>query len=121
MVERSQIPVFQNSPILVLVLGFCTLGLYLIYWNMKVAEVLNKISGRELISTPVALLAGCCLPVNAYFYYLAGQGLGDLGAMIGRAEELKGKATLLLILGIVLPMVAAMIMQGHLNELYEHK
>jgi len=121
MAERSEIPVFQNSPILVLVLGFLTCGLYMIYWNMKVAEIFNKISGRELISTPIAVLAGCCQPVSAYFYYLAGQSLGDLGAMIGKAEELKGKSTLLLILGIFLAPAAAMIVQGHLNELYEKK
>ena len=58
MAERADIPVFKNSPIMVLVLGFCTCGLYMIYWNMKVAEIFNKISGREVISTPIAVLAG---------------------------------------------------------------
>jgi hypothetical protein len=31
---------------------------------------------------------------------------------------LKGKTTLLLIMGFLLPAVAAMIVQGHINELY---
>jgi len=118
-VDRQDIPVFKNNPIVVLLLSIFTCGLYLIYWNIKVAEVLNKVSRRELISTAIAVLSGCCVPVNVYFYYLAGQGLGDLGKLIGKEEELKGKSTLLLILGIFFPMVAAMIIQGHINEIYD--
>jgi Domain of unknown function (DUF4234) len=118
MATRNEIPVFKNDPIIVLILGFVTCGLYLIYWNMKVAEVLNAISRREVISPVVAIVSGCCAPVNIYFYYLCGQSLGDLGRMIGKEEELKNKSTLLLILGIFFPMVSAMIVQGHINELY---
>ena len=117
--ERSEIPVFRNEPILVLILGFITCGLYMIYWNLKISEVLNKVSGREVISAPVAVLAGCCVPLNVYFYYLAGQSLADVGRLIGKEEELKGKSTLLLILGFLLAPVAAMIVQGHVNELYD--
>ena len=29
-----------------LILGFITCGLYLIYWNIKTAEVLNAVAGR---------------------------------------------------------------------------
>ncbi|CAN5414328.1 hypothetical protein BH10PLA1_BH10PLA1_17100 [soil metagenome] len=121
MADKSEIPVLRNEPILVLVLGLVTCGLYMIYWNMKTAEVLNKISGKEVIAQPVAILAGCCVPLNVYFYYLAGQSLADLGRMIGKEDELKGKSTLLLVLGFVLSPVAAMIVQGHLNELYDQK
>jgi hypothetical protein len=117
--ERNEIPVFKNDPILVLVLGFVTCGLYLIYWNMNMAKVLNKASGKEVISPAIAILSGCCFPVNVYFYYLAGQCLGDVGRLINKEEELKSKSTLLLILGIFVPMVAAMILQGHVNEIYE--
>jgi len=119
--NQSNIPVFKNPPILVLVLGFVTCGLYLIYWNMKTAEVLNAVSGREVISTPIAVIAGCCVPVNVYFYYLAGSALADLGKRIGREDELKNKSTLLLIVGFLLAPAAAMIVQGHINELYEAK
>lgn len=117
----DDIPVFQNSPILVVILGIVTCGLYLIYWNMKAAKVLNAVAGREKISGPIALFAGCCFPVNAYFYYLVGDTLGPLGEMIGRGSELKNQSTLLLVLGLFFPMVAAMIVQGHINELYEHE
>lgn len=116
--EGGDIPVFKVDPIMVIVFSFLTCGLYLIYWNMKAAEVINAVSKREVISPAIAVIAGCCLPVHGYFYYLAGQSLGDIGKRIGKEEELKGKATLLLALGIFFPMIAAMILQGHINELY---
>lgn len=119
MVDRSSIPVFKQDPIMVLVLGFITCGWYLIYWNLKAAEVLNAVAGREVISPTVAVLSGCCAPVNVYFYYLAGETLGDLGALIGKGEQLRSQSTLLLILGILFPMAAAMILQGYFNEIYQ--
>lgn len=118
MVDRASIPMFKNEPVLVLVLGFVSCGLYLIYWNIKMAEVINAASGREVISQPIAIFAGCCMPVNAYFYYLCGQALDDVGALTGKGK-LSDQSTLLLILGIFVPMVSAMIVQGHINELYE--
>lgn len=120
MAERGNIPVFKNDPVFVLGLGVVTCGLYLIYWNIKMAEVMNAVTGRSHISQAVAALSGCCLPVNAYFYYLCGQALGDLGQLTGEAN-LADKATLLLILGIFFPMVSAMIVQGHVNQLYERR
>jgi hypothetical protein len=114
------IPVFKNDPILVLILGFITCGLYLIYWNIKMADVLNAVAGRTQISQVVAIIAGCCFPVNVYYYYLVGDTLTPLGALVGK-PELKEKATILLILGIFVPMVAAMIVQGHVNEVYDKK
>lgn len=118
MVERSSVPVFKNDPVLVLVLGIVTCGLYLIYWNMKTAEVMNAVVGRELISPVIAVISGCCMPVNVYFYYLCGQALGEMGELTGN-PNLKEKSTLLLILGIFFPMVSAMIIQGHVNEIYK--
>ena len=120
MVGRNDIPVFKNDPLVVLLLGFITCGLYLIYWNIKMAGVMNAVTGRELISQPVAVISGCCLPVNAYFYYLCGRALPDLGRLIGD-PTLSDKSTLLLIVGILLPMVSAMIIQGHVNQLYERR
>jgi len=117
--ERQNIPVFKNDPILVLVLGFVTCGLYLIYWNLKASEVLNAVSDKELISPAIAVVSGCCLPVNLYFYYLAGEALGPLGKLIGKEDALKDKNILLLVLAFFAPMVSAMIVQGHINELYQ--
>lgn len=113
----KDVPLFKNDPILVLILGIVTCGLYLIYWNMKAAEVLNAVSQRQVISPMIAVISGCCLPVNVYFYYLCGEAYRDLGRAIGK-EDLKDQSTVLLILGIFFPMVAAMIVQGHINDLY---
>ena len=98
-------------------LSFLTCGLYLIYWNIKAAEVLNAVNGREVISTPVAVFAGCCMPVNLYYYYLAGkEGLPQVYARTGTQKD---DTVMLLILGFFFPMVAAMIVQGDINKLYE--
>jgi len=118
MADRASIPVFKNDPVMVLVLGIVTCGLYLVYWNMKTAEVMNAVVGRELISPVIAIISGCCMPVNVYFYYLCGQALGEMGELTGN-PNLKEKSTLLLILGIFFPMVSAMIIQGHINEIYK--
>lgn len=114
---NQSIPRFQNEPIVVLILGIITCGLYLIYWNIKTAEVLNAVAEREVISQPIAIFAGCCMPVNLYFYYLAGkEGLPKVYERIGMRG--KDESTLLLVLGFFFPMVAAMIVQGDINKLY---
>ncbi len=114
----STIPTFKNEPVLVLILSVITCGLYLIYWNIKVAEVLNAAAEREVISQPIAIFSGCCMPVNIYFYYLAGkEGLPKVYEKTGEAN--KDQSTLLIILGFLFPMVAAMIVQGDINKLYK--
>jgi hypothetical protein len=96
MAEPSAIPTFENDPVLVLFLSIVTCGLYLIYWNIKTAEVINAVTGRPHVSQSVAIMSGCCIPVNAYFYYLCGQALPDLGRLLGD-DTLASKATLLLV------------------------
>lgn len=116
--ENIDLPVFNPEPIVVLLLGFVTCGLYLIYWNIKVAQIFNTVAGKEVISQPIAIFAGCCMPANLYFYYLAGkEGLPEVYAKTG--EQGKDQSTLLLILGFLFPMVAAMIVQGDINKLYK--
>jgi len=111
------IPQFKNEPMVVLLLGIVTCGLYLIYWNIKAAQVLNAVAGKEVISQPIAIFAGCCMPVNLYFYYLAGKEcLPKVYEKTG--EPGKDQTTLLVILGFLVPMVAAMIVQGDINKLY---
>jgi hypothetical protein len=118
MVERSEVPVFKNEPILVLILGFVTCGIYPIIWKLKMATVFNKIAGKDAISPVIAVLGACCLPVTIYFYYLVSQNLGALGALIGKEKELKDKSTLILILGIFIYPVAMMLVQQYVNEIY---
>lgn len=115
--SKNPIPVFKVDPIIVLILGFITCGLYLIYWNIKVAEVLNAVAEREVISQPIAIFAGCCYPVNIYFFYLAGKdGLPQVYQRIGYPQ--KDDSTLLIVLGFFFPMAAAMIVQNDVNKLY---
>ncbi len=115
---NNPIPYFRVDPIIVLLLGIVTCGLYSIYWNIKAAEVLNAVSGKEIISLPIAVFAGCCYPVNVYFFYIAGK--DALPNVYKRTNSpMKDDAVLLLILGLFLPMVAAMIVQGDINKLYE--
>jgi len=118
MENNKQIPVFNVDPIIVLLLGFVTCGLYLIYWNIKVAKVLNAVVGKEIISEVVAIFSGCCTPVNLYFYYLVGK---DAMPSVYEAagEPQKDQSTLLIILGFLFPMAAAMIVQGDINKLYK--
>lgn len=114
---EKPIPRFKVDPVIVLLLGFLTCGLYLIYWNIKVAQVLNAVAEREVISQPVAIFSGCCYPVNLYFYYLAGKdALPYLYDKVGQPR--KDQSVLLLILGFFVPMVAAMLIQGEVNKLY---
>jgi len=114
---NNPIPVFKVEPVLVLILGFITCGLYLIYWNLKVSEVLNAVAEREVISQPIAIFAGCCFPVNIYFFYLAGKdGLPQVYKRIGHPQ--KDDSTLLIVLGFFFPMAAAMIVQNDINKLY---
>ncbi|NDF98316.1 MAG: DUF4234 domain-containing protein [Chitinophagia bacterium] len=113
----TTVPYFKNEPIMVLLLGFLTCGLYLIYWNIKAAQVLNAVADKEVISQPVAIFAGCCMPVNLYFYYLAGkEALPKLYDQVGASK--KDETVLLMVLGLIFPMVAAMIVQGDINKLY---
>jgi hypothetical protein len=115
----TTIPPFKNDPILVLFLGIITCGLYLIYWNIKVAQVINAAAEKEVISQPIAIFAGCCYPVNLYFFYLVGkEGLPKVYEKTG--EPAKDQSTLLMVLGLFFPMVAAMIVQGDINKLYNN-
>lgn len=111
------IPVFKVDPIIVLLFSFLTCGLYLIYWNIKVAEVFNAVAEKEIISTPLAVFSGCCLPVHLYFYYIVGrEGLPNVYKITGELQ--KDQSTLLIVLGFLFPFAAAMIVQGDINRLY---
>jgi hypothetical protein len=68
--SNNEIPVFKVDPILVLILGFIT-GLYHIYWNIKVAEVLNAVAEKEVISSPIAIFR--LLFSNKYLFLLFGR------------------------------------------------
>jgi hypothetical protein len=102
---------------MVLIFGILTCGLYLIYWNIKAAEVMNAAVGKEVISSPVAILAGCCFPINLYYYWIAGkEALPKIYELTDQPQ--KDESALLLVLGFFFPIVSAMIIQGDINKLY---
>jgi len=114
----NTIPEFKTGPVVVLILSIITCGLYLIYWNIEASRVLNAVAGREAVSMPIAIFAGCCTPVHLYFYYVVSRdALPALYDRIGQPQ--KDQAILLMLLGFFFPMVAAMIVQGEINKLYE--
>lgn len=116
--KPNNIPEFKVDPIVVLLLSFVTCGLYLIYWNIKVAEVFNAVAEKEIISTPLAVFSGCCFPVHIYFYYVVGKdGLPKVYKLTGELQ--KDQSTLLIVLGFFFPFAAAMIVQSDINRLYQ--
>jgi len=113
---QNNIPYFKVDPIVVLALGIITCGLYLIYWNIKMAEVLNAVNNKEVISPTIAIVTGCC-GLNLFFYWLVGRdGLPKVYELTGQPN--KDDSTLLLVLGLFFPMISAMIVQSEVNKLY---
>jgi len=105
----------RRNPLEVLALGIVSCGLYLLFWNLRVARVVNAVAGREVVSPAVALLAGLCPPVHLYFYYLLGEQLPLLAGTEALRTRLEGRTTQLLLLGLVASPVAAMVVQEFLN------
>ena len=57
--QKPNLPIFKVDPVMVLIFGFLTCGLYLIYWNVKAAEVINAANEKEVVSPTIALITGC--------------------------------------------------------------
>lgn len=113
---KPNIPVFKVDPIMVLIFGILTCGLYLIYWNLKAAEVVNAVNKREVISPLVSIITFCCGLSLIYFWIMGKDGLPKVYELTGQPQ--KDDSVMLLILGFFFPMVAAMIVQSDLNKLY---
>lgn len=114
--NKPNIPYFKVDPIVVLLLGFFTCGLYLIYWNLKISEVINAANQREVISPIVAILTSFC-GLSFFFYWLVGRdGLPKIYELTNQPQ--KDDSVLLLILGFFFPMITAMIVQSEINKLY---
>ncbi len=114
--NKPNIPYFKVDPIVVLLLGFFTCGLYLIYWNLKISEVINAANEREVISPLVAILTSFC-GLSFFFYWLVGRdGLPKIYELTNQPQ--KDDSVLLLVLGFFFPMITAMIVQSEINKLY---
>jgi hypothetical protein len=114
--NKPNIPYFKVDPLVVLLLGFFTCGLYLIYWNLKISEVINAANQREVISPLVAILTSFC-GLSFFFYWLVGRdGLPKIYELTNQPQ--KDDSVLLLVLGFFFPMITAMIVQSEINKLY---
>jgi hypothetical protein len=105
----GDVPVFQNSPVLVLMLSLVTFGLYLLYWSPKAAAVINAVTKGKQIGSVMAVLAGiaCCTPALIKFYWRAAVALGlSKGLMVVLA---------------FFPPIAATVVQSNINKLYEDR
>jgi hypothetical protein len=60
------------DPLRVLLYGLLSCGLYYLWWNARVARVLNAAAGRELLSPALASLSALCGPLHLYFWLYAG-------------------------------------------------
>jgi hypothetical protein len=102
----GDVPEFQQSPVLVLLLSFVTLGLYLLYWCPKAAEVVNAVTPGKKIGPVMAILAGlnCCTPAVIKFYWRAGVALGV--------------SRFLMVVLSFFPPIAAFVVQSNINKLY---
>ena len=105
----GDVPIFKFSPILVLVLGCVTFGLFMLYWCSKAAGVINAVTTGKKIGPVMAVLSGivCCTPAIIKFYWRAAGALGL-------------SKPLMVVLSFIVP-VAAMLVQGRINKLYEER
>ena len=106
------------SPILALILGFVTLGIYFLVWMFQRAAEMQRHLGREIVSTALLVVGICCVPVHIYNIYLFAKALPEMQEKAGLPG--KDDSVLLLILCIFgLFPVAMMIIQGELNKIWE--
>ena len=110
------IPVFKVDPLVVLLLSIVTCGIYLIYWNLKAAEVINAVNKREVVSPALAIISWCCGLSIFYFWVVGKFGLPKIYEYTNQPK--KDDSILYLIIGFFFPMIAAMMVQTELNKLY---
>ena len=105
------------NPVLALVLGFVTCGIYFLIWMFQRAGEMNRFLDREVVSTAMLVLGICCAPVHLYNIYLMGKAMPEMQEKVGLPA--KDDSTLLLILAFLIFPVAMMIIQGELNKVWE--
>lgn len=107
----------RTEPLSVLLLGFVTCGIYNIFWCSRRAREINVFLSRQAISPTTAALSPCCPPVHAYVFYAFGQSIPDMQRSVG--IEARDRSITYMLLGIFLSPVAAMIVQGELNRIWD--
>ena len=105
-----------ENPMVVLILGFVTCGLYSIYWLWVRAKEMNAYLGKETVN-PLFIVPGClCFPVVLYADYLFAKGIPEMQKKAG--VEAKDDFVLDFILLILLAPVGQYLIQQKLNALW---
>lgn len=108
-----------RNPIVVLLLGFVTCGIYTLYWAYTCADEINKITGQERIS-PVLFLISFFIPyLPLYFVHKADQNFTEIGQKEGVPYESKFILWLVLFLVGVGYLVFMFQAQEMLNKIWD--
>jgi hypothetical protein len=98
-----------------ILLSLLTCGVWLFIWIYKTTKALNKAPDSEQYDPTKKLLLCMFVPLYIiYWIYKHGIKIDKLNAFAGRSER---NATLFLILGIFIPIVAVILMQDNINKL----
>ena len=104
------------NPTTVLILGFVTCGLYMLYWMWLRVKEMNEYLGKQQVN-PMFVFPGCiCGPVMIYAMWLYVNGLPEMQKKAG--VEAKDEKVLHLVLLVLLGPVGAYMIQQRLNELW---
>ncbi len=112
---RGMIP--QRSIAVCVILSIITLGIYMFYWIYKINEETDRISSIPPIisgGTLILLIIVTCGIYGIYWAYKQGERLDEVRTRMGKPAG--NLATLYLILGIFISIVAFALMQSELNE-----
>jgi hypothetical protein len=104
-----------ENPVMVLILGFVTCGLFSLYWLWVRVKEMNAALGKQQVN-PMLVFPGCiCAPVMWYASWLYAQGFLELQKKKG--GEVKDEVILHTILLILLAPVGQWMIQQKLNEM----
>jgi hypothetical protein len=105
-----------EDPKMVLILSLVTCNIYAMYWLWMRVKEMNAYLGEEKVN-PLFILPGCfCFPVAVYGSYLFAQNIPAMQKKAG--VEAKDEFVLHLVLLILLPWLAAFLIQPKLNEIW---
>lgn len=105
------------NPVVYLVLSFVTCGLFGLYWLYVIIRDVNAHQGKDVVSMTMFLVGILCFPLNIYNMYLIAKALPEMQKSAGL--EAKDESVLILILAIFLYPAALLIVQGHLNAIWQ--
>lgn len=111
-------PIYNPSPVSVLIFSILTCGIYYIYWTFKFNSAINRISEDNQVSSGLVILALLCFPLHIYLFWLYGKKLHAYKQAKHPEAIVSDQSMVLAVFGFLFVIVSAMIAQGELNEIY---